>query len=541
MLSFVTSVSGRARAGRRARRASRVPCRPVCPRVNDAPIRSSASRTAIAFALSGGSSSSFEPDRALSALERSVRSRAPVRRRHRDDSRPPTRSIRPTQAARATRIVALESSRQNVTLPRARARAVDRSSAAKSRSRRLRRRDARAGSRCCQRWRKAAKRRELHRLDLLSEPRRARDGAPARACGASPSSGASTSRRKRPRTSFPFSSHSPIRFSDPCLRPAVARVDLAHRHGARERQPSRENLAARACWARARHSASRREWRLRRCARPAMTSHARGKHAPARVPRAYRPMDSVSTMRHSRPPPSVSNGIATARRRIQQLEHRIRRAQPSSASATRARSSSAREIAGAIEQHRQLVGRARPRPGAVPRRRASSSLERLERSPRRRPRCPSARRAARDRATAAPRAARRAACRRRTSSPSRIRTAATPRTATAARVSTERIAMRPARDARRARRAAPRMSNASCSTSRYVSTRIGNDGNSRTACSRSSALSRCSQSGMRRRGLPRGSSSARAAFMRKRAPNSDDAAHFLEHAPLRLRRRRARA
>ena len=37
------------------------------------------------------------------------------------------------------------------------------------------------------------------------------------------------------------------------------------------------------------------------------------------------------------------------------------------------------------------------------------------------------------------------------------------------------------------------------------------------------ALSRCSQSGIRRRGLPRGSSSARAAFIRNRAPNSDDA------------------
>ena len=83
------------------------------------------------------------------------------------------------------------------------------------------------------------------------------------------------------------------------------------------------------------------------------------------------------------------------------------------------------------------------------------------------------------------------------------------------------------------------MSNASCSTSRYVSTRIGNDGNSRTVCSRSCALSRWSQSGMRRRGLPRGSSSARAAFMRKRAPNSDDSPISSSTASLRLVRREA--
>ena len=42
-----------------------------------------------------------------------------------------------------------------------------------------------------------------------------------------------------------------------------------------------------------------------------------------------------------------------------------------------------------------------------------------------------------------------------------------------------------------------------------------------TVCSRSSALSRCSQSGIRRRGLPRGSSNARAAFILKRAPKSE--------------------
>ena len=65
------------------------------------------------------------------------------------------------------------------------------------------------------------------------------------------------------------------------------------------------------------------------------------------------------------------------------------------------------------------------------------------------------------------------------------------------------------------------MSNASCNTSRYVSTRIGKLGKRRTASSRSSALSRCSHSGIRRFGDPRGKSSARAAFMRKRAPNSD--------------------
>ena len=77
------------------------------------------------------------------------------------------------------------------------------------------------------------------------------------------------------------------------------------------------------------------------------------------------------------------------------------------------------------------------------------------------------------------------------------------------------------------------MSNASCRTSRYVSTRIGKLGNCRTVCSRSSDLSRCSQSGIRRRGFPRGSSSARAAFILNRAPNSDVEPDFLHHQLLR--------
>ena len=184
----------------------------------------------------------------------------------------------------------------------------------------------------------------------------------------------------------------------------------------------------------------------------------------------------------------------------------------------------AREIARAIDQHRELVGVARLRsPGAVPRRRREDFVAAPRASPRRRPRPPSPRRAARDRATAAPPAARRAACRRRTSSPSRSRTAATRANGDGISVATDADALSRRRRCGRARRAAPACRTRPAARRDRSRRRSGTTGTRCTACSRSSALSRWSQSGMRRRGLPRGSSSARAAFIRKRAPNSDDA------------------
>ena len=108
----------------------------------------------------------------------------------------------------------------------------------------------------------------------------------------------------------------------------------------------------------------------------------------------------------------------------------------------------------------------------------------------------------------------------RTASPSQSRTAATPRTATGVgprRPQTNRAGGEVAEDASRAPPCRTRPA-ARRDTSRRGS---GTTGTPARPAADPSALRRCSQSGMRRRGLPRGRRSARAAFIRNRAPNSD--------------------
>ena len=191
-----------------------------------------------------------------------------------------------------------------------------------------------------------------------------------------------------------------------------------------------------------------------------------------------------------------------------------------------------REVAGAIEQHRELVGRARARAGrgAAPAR--EHRLEHGERRRRRRPRAPiNSSSSARSSDSSAAR------CSARGASSAYIQSMTNPNCSDAANgdgscgLDGAHARSRPtARSS--STRASAGMSNASCSTSRYVSTRIGNDGNSCTACEQIERLESLqperhapARIAARQQQRARGVHAEARAEQRRRS-------HLVEHAPL---------